>query len=220
VMTRQQPMKMAAVEALYETEQPAAFSLFTIGTLDGSRPVYSLRVPGVLSLLADGNLTGKVEGVNDIQREYEQRYGPGDYRPIIPVTYWSFRLMIGLGMLSVAIGALGLWLTRKGRLPTGRRFWRAAIWTIPLPFLANSFGWIFTEMGRQPWTVFGVLQTRDSVSPTVGAGSVLTSLAVFTLLYSGLAVIELRLMMRYAKAGPPRVPEAEVDSADELAFAY
>jgi cytochrome bd ubiquinol oxidase subunit I len=221
VMTRQQPMKMAAAEALYETEQPAAFSLFTIGTLDGSRPIYSLRVPRVLSLLADGNPTGSVEGINDIQGEYQQRYGPGDYRPIIPVTYWSFRLMIGLGMLSVALGALGLWLTRKGRLPTGRRFWRAAIWSVPLPLLANSFGWIFTEMGRQPWTVFGVLQTRDSVSPNVGAGSVLTSLAVFTLLYGGLAVIELWLMARYAKAGPPPIETApDADSADQLAFAY
>ncbi len=221
VMTRQQPMKMAAAEALYETEQPAAFSLFTIGTLDGSRPVYSLRVPGVLSLLADGNTTGRVEGIDDIQRRYEQRYGPGDYRPIIPVTYWSFRLMIGLGMLSVALGALGLWLTRRGRSPRSRWFWRAAIWTIPLPFLANSFGWIFTEMGRQPWTVFGVLRTPDSVSLGVGAGSVLTSLAVFTLLYGGLAVVELWLMMRYAKAGPPPLVDAAPDAdSDELAFAY
>jgi cytochrome d ubiquinol oxidase subunit I len=219
VMTRQQPMKMAAAEALYETEQPAAFSLFTIGTLDGSRPVYSLRVPGVLSLLADGNTTGRVEGLGDIQREYQQRYGPGDYRPIIPVTYWSFRLMIGLGALSVAIGALGLWLTRRGRTPHSRWFWRAAMWAIPLPFLANSFGWIFTEMGRQPWTVFGVLRTHDSVSPGVGAGSVLTSLAVFTLLYGGLAVVELWLMVRYAKAGPP-VTETGAEAADELAFAY
>jgi cytochrome d ubiquinol oxidase subunit I len=220
VMTRQQPMKMAAAEALYETEQPAAFSLFTIGTLDGTRPVYSLRVPGVLSLLADGNPNAKVEGLGDIQREYQQRYGPGDYRPLIPVTYWSFRLMIGLGMLSVALGALGLWLTRKGRLPTGRRFWRAAIWSMPLPLLANSFGWIFTEMGRQPWTVFGVLQTRHSVSPNVGAGNVLTSLAVFTLLYGVLAVIELWLMMRYAKAGPPQLSTVDSTEADELAFAY
>jgi cytochrome d ubiquinol oxidase subunit I len=96
------------------------------------------------------------------------------------------------------------------------------MWSMPLPLLANSFGWIFTEMGRQPWTVFGVLRTRDSVSPNVGAGSVLTSLAVFTLLYGVLAVVELWLMARYAKAGPPIEPVAGADeeSADQLAFAY
>jgi cytochrome d ubiquinol oxidase subunit I len=222
IMTRQQPMKMAAAEALYSTEQPASFSLFTIGTLDGSRPVYSLKVPYLLSVLATGDPNGRVEGINDIQREYEQRYGPGDYRPIIPVTYWSFRLMIGLGMISVALGALGLWLTRGGRTPTSRRFWLAAVWSVSLPLLANSFGWIFTEMGRQPWTVFGVLKTHNSVSPSVGPGSVLTSLTVFTLLYGGLAVVELWLMTRYAKAGPPTLPaEDEPEDTDRpLAFAY
>jgi cytochrome d ubiquinol oxidase subunit I len=224
LMTEQQPMKMAAAEALYSTSQPASFSLFTVGPLDGSREIASLRVPGALSLLATADPNGKVEGINDIQRQYEQRYGPGDYKPYIPVTYWSFRLMIGLGMISVLLGVLGLWLTRRGRTPTARWFWRAAIWAVSLPLLANSFGWIFTEMGRQPWTVFGVLRTRDSVSPAVGAGSVVTSLAVFTLLYGVLAVVELFLMLRYAKAGPPLPPapgESNEDDADRpLAFAY
>jgi cytochrome d ubiquinol oxidase subunit I len=222
IMTKQQPMKMAAAEALYETEQPASFSLFTIGTLDGSRPIYSLKVPYVLSFLATGDPNGRVEGVNDIQRSYQQRYGPGDYRPAVPVTYWSFRLMIGLGMICVLLAALGLWLTRSGRTPKSRRFWQAAIWSVSLPLLANSFGWIFTEMGRQPWTVFGVLRTQHSVSPTVGAPTVLTSLAVFTLLYGGLAVVELWLMMRYAKAGPPQLPAEDEHRAEDrpLAFAY
>jgi cytochrome d ubiquinol oxidase subunit I len=125
-------------------------------------------------------------------------------------------------MISVAFGALGLWLTRGGRTPTSRRFWLAAVWSVSLPLLANSFGWIFTEMGRQPWTVFGVLKTHNSVSPNVGTGSVLTSFTVFTLLYGGLAVVELWLMTRYAKAGPPTLPaEDESEDTDRpLAFAY
>jgi cytochrome d ubiquinol oxidase subunit I len=203
VMTRQQPMKMAAAEALYETSGPASFSLFSVGPLDGGAETFGIRVPGGLSLLATGSPGGTVEGIDDVQRKYEQRYGPGDYRPYVPVTYWSFRLMIGLGMVSVALGAVGLWLTRRGRTPHGRWFWRAAVWSVSLPLLANSFGWIFTEMGRQPWTVFGVFRTAGSVSPGVGAGSVATSLAVFTLLYGALAVIELYLMIRYARAGAP-----------------
>ncbi|NJC71313.1 cytochrome ubiquinol oxidase subunit I [Planosporangium thailandense] len=225
IMTRQQPMKMAAAEALYETSQPASFSLFTIGPLDGSREIASLRVPDALSFLATGDPHGKVEGVNDIQRQYEQRYGPGDYKPYIPLTYWSFRLMIGFGVLPILIGLLGLWLTRRGRMPTGTAFWRAAIWALPTPLLANSFGWIFTEMGRQPWTVFGLFKTADSVSPSVGAGQVATSLTVFTLLYGGLAVVELFLMLRFAKAGPPKpstgTPPADDESAERpLVFAY
>ncbi|GII20978.1 cytochrome ubiquinol oxidase subunit I [Planosporangium mesophilum] len=225
VMNEQQPMKMAAAEALYSTRQPASFSLFSIGPLDGSAETFGLRIPHALSLLATADPNGEVEGINDLQREYEQRYGPGDYRPYVPATYWSFRLMIGLGMISVALGALGLWLTRRGRLPVSRVFWRAAVWSVPLPLLANSFGWIFTEMGRQPWTVFGVFRTADSVSPNVGTASVLISLATFTLLYGALAVIELWLMMRYAKAGPPVIPahdDHDPTTAEDrpLAFAY
>jgi cytochrome d ubiquinol oxidase subunit I len=153
-------------------------------------------------MLATGTPTGTVEGIEDIQREYEQRYGPGDYRPYVPVTYWSFRLMIGLGMASVLLGVVGLWLTRRGRTPRGRWFWRLSAWSVALPLAANSFGWIFTEMGRQPWTVFGVFRTADSVSPGVGIGSVATSLAVFTALYGALAVVELFLMVRYARSNP------------------
>jgi cytochrome d ubiquinol oxidase subunit I len=226
LMTRQQPMKMASAEALYDTAQPASFSLFTIGTLDGSREVTSLRVPGVLSFMATGSPDGRVEGINDIQARYEATYGKGDYKPNIPVTYWSFRLMIGLGAIATLIGLVGLWLTRRGRLPEGRAgrwLWRTSVWAIVLPLAANSFGWIFTEMGRQPWTVFGVLQTPASVSPTVGAASVATSLIVFTVLYGGLAVVELWLMVRYARAGAPELTETETGAAaDErpLAFAY
>ena len=81
IMTEQQPMKMAAAEALWKTEQPASFSIFTIGTLDGSQDVFSIRIPNLLSFLATGTLDGKVEGINDLQAQYEQTYGPGDYRP-------------------------------------------------------------------------------------------------------------------------------------------
>jgi cytochrome bd ubiquinol oxidase subunit I len=202
IMTDQQPMKMAAAEALYTTEQPAQFSVVTIGSLDGSHPVYQLRVPRLLSYLATGSFDGRVEGIDDIQRQYEQTYGPGSYQPVIPVAYWSFRLMIGFGALAILVGVLGLWLTRRGRSPS-RWFYRAAIASIATPFLANSFGWIFTELGRQPWLVFGRLQTAAGVSPGVGAGSVWISLVGFTLLYGGLAVVEVGILLRLIRSGPP-----------------
>ena len=223
LMTEQQPMKMAAAEALWETSAPASFSLFTVGTLDGSEEVWSLRVPNVLSLMATGDWNGLVEGIDDIQAQQEQLHGPGDYRPNIPVTYWTFRLMIGFGALMVLLSMIGLWAFRGTRTPRSRWFYRAAIAAIALPTLANSAGWIFTEMGRQPWAVFGIMTTADGVSPTVSAGTVLTSLIVFTVLYGVLAVVDGLLMYRYAKAGPPD-PAPEESGTDTEApapvFAY
>ncbi|GAA3303055.1 cytochrome ubiquinol oxidase subunit I [Dactylosporangium vinaceum] len=226
VMTEQQPMKMAAAEALYDTSKPASFSIFTIGSLDGRDEVYSVRIPSLLSFMATADPQGEVEGINDLQQEYAAKYGSGDYVPYVPVTYWSFRLMIGFGVLTMAIAALALWSTRKGRLPGGRWLWIAAVSTVAMPLLANSFGWIFTEVGRQPWTVFGMFKTADSVSPSVATSQAAFSVVLLTLLYGGLAVIELMLMLRYARAGAPEnvVPGEEDDAADDsdrpLAFAY
>ena len=167
LMDSQQPMKMAAAEALYNTEAPASFSLFTVGALNGGSEVWSVRVPYLLSLIATLNPHGTEQGINDVQRAYVKKYGPGSYKPIVPVTYWSFRLMIGFGMLAALLALAGLWRTRRRRIPRSQWFCRAAIWGVGLPYLASTMGWIFTEMGRQPWTVFGVLQTSQSESPGV-----------------------------------------------------
>ena len=167
LMDSQQPMKMAAAEALYNTEAPASFSLFTVGALNGGSEVWSVRVPYLLSLIATLNPHGTEQGINDVQRAYVKKYGPGSYKPIVPVTYWSFRLMIGFGMLAALLALAGQWLTRRRRIPRSQWFCRAAIWGVGLPYLAGTMGWIFTEMGRQPWTVFGVLQTSQSESPGV-----------------------------------------------------
>jgi cytochrome bd ubiquinol oxidase subunit I len=230
VMTDQQPMKMAAAEALYNTSSPASFSVFTLGSLDGRHEEWSLRIPHGLSLLATTTPNGAVQGINNIQQEYVAKYGPGDYRPNVPVAYWSFRLMIGFGILAILVALYGLWATRKGRLPAARWWWRLGPFAVLLPLLANSTGWIFTEMGRQPWVVFGVMRTSKGVSPSVGAASVATSLIVYTLLYAVLAVIEVSLIVRYAKAGPasapaagddqPPTPGSDDDRDDQLAFAY
>ncbi len=228
IMTEVQPMKMAAAEALYQTEQPAPFSLFTIGTLDGTRPVWSLDVPGVLSFLATGSFDGRVQGINDLQAAYVQQFGPGRYMPNIPVTYWSFRLMIGTGVLAAILALWALWSIRKSRAPApGRRSTRFLMWgmiALPLlPLAANSFGWIFTEMGRQPWIVFSQMKTAVAASPSVSSGDVITSLIVYTLLYGALAVVEVGLLLHFARAGLPDVsppPTSESDDDRPLAFAY
>jgi cytochrome d ubiquinol oxidase subunit I len=223
IMTEQQPMKMAAAEALYHTSQPASFSLFTIGSLDGRSEVWSLRLPGVLSFLATGSFHGQVQGIDNVQAAEVAKYGPGVYTPVIPVTYWSFRLMIGFGLLAGLVALAGIWLTRRGRTPAPERRWfyRAAVWSLVCAPVASSFGWIFTEMGRQPWSVYGVLATRQSVSPTVGAGTIATSLIVLTLLYAGLAVIEVGLTLRTARRGPDDAPDPNRPGEEpQLGFAY
>jgi cytochrome d ubiquinol oxidase subunit I len=213
VMTEQQPMKMAAAEALYETTDSAPFSLFTVGTLDGSRPVFQIDVPSVLSFLATGDFNSTVEGVNNLEAKYDAQFGAGDYTPNIPLAYWSFRLMIGFGAIAFFLAIFTLWRTRKGgQLPEGKWFLRAMV-TLPfIPLAATSFGWIFTETARQPWAVFGLIRTEDGVSAVVSAGSVLFTMIVFTLLYGVLAVIEVGLTLKVIKNGP--APELDYENPE------
>jgi cytochrome d ubiquinol oxidase subunit I len=227
IMTDQQPMKMAAAEALYHTAQPASFSIFTIGSLNGTSEVWSIRIPRLLSYLATGSFSGRVEGIDDIQAQEAAKYGPGVYHPVIPVTYWSFRFMIGFGLLAVLIALIGLWFTRrKAKEGTGGWFFPVATWAVLLGPIGASFGWIFTEMGRQPWVVYGVLETKNANSPSVTAATVWTSLVVLTLLYALLAVIEVGLMLRTTRRGPGDPPgagrgaEGENGTEPQLGFAY
>ena len=222
IMTDVQPMKMAAAEALYDDAQPASFSILTIGSLSGNEEVFSIRIPRLLSFLAEGDPNAEVRGINDIQAEYQQTYGPGDYKPNIPVAYWTFRLMIGVGGLAVLAALWMLWATRKGRSPTSRWLLLTAVLLPFLPLLGNSFGWIFTEMGRQPWIVFGLMPTSAGVSPGTSVAEVITSMSVFTLLYGGLAVVEVGLLLKYIRAGLPDVEPTEPGDSDErpMAFTY
>jgi cytochrome bd ubiquinol oxidase subunit I len=222
IMTEQQPMKMAAAEALWTTEQPASFSIFTIGSLDGSQDVFSIRIPYLLSFLATGTFDGKVEGINDLQAQFEQVYGPGDYTPNTPVTYWTFRLMIGTGVLAAAAAAWFLFGLRKGRVP-GRGAVAIAVVLPFLPLVSNSVAWMFTEIGRQPWIVYGLMRTATAVSPTSTTLDVVITLVGFTLLYGVMAVLMVGLMVRRVRAGLPPAASGkgfEHDAEPELGFGY
>ncbi len=219
LMTKQQPMKMAAAEALYETRDSAPFSLFAVGPFEHrpARSTVDVTIPNGLSVLATNSLHGRVEGINDLERTYEQRYGPGEYAPIVGITYWTFRIMTGIGFVTILISGIGLVLLWRGRLESSRRYLRLSTWAIALPFLANAAGWMFTEMGRQPWVVQGLLKTSDAVSPSVSAWEVGLTLAGFTALYGVLAGIDGWLMFRYARVLPPERQTAATDGADEAA---
>jgi cytochrome d ubiquinol oxidase subunit I len=244
IMTEVQPMKMAAAEALWETEDSCAgFSIFTIGSLDGTKEVWSApKVPCLLSFLATGSFDGKVEGMNQLAAEFAdgrlinpdsqlqqeaqarlQQLGVADWVPNVAVTYWTFRIMMGLGFLAMAVAAFVLFTLRKGSLPRDTKAWTALMVAAPLmPLFAISFGWIFTEMGRQPFLVTGVLTTAAGVSPGVSAFEVGTTMVLYTLIYGALAVVEVGLLLKYIKIGLPEVVEPQVITDDDapLTFAY
>jgi cytochrome d ubiquinol oxidase subunit I len=197
LMDTQQPMKMASAEALYNTKDGASFSLITIGNLNGSKPVFQIRVPHVLSLIADLDWNGQVQGINQVQAAESAKYGHGSYIPVIWVTYWSFRLMVGAGILMILLSAVASWGLRRRDLLKSAWFRRAAIAGIALPFLANSTGWIFTEVGRQPWIVYGLMNTAKGVS-SVPTADVATTLVLFVLIYLTLGIVDFALMWRAA----------------------
>lgn len=252
LMFQQQPPKMAAAEALCETTAGAPFSILAIGPLgtgeDCDKVTHLIQIPGALSYLATGDFSATLQGTDELQAQWEERYGytgedgePISYIPNLAITYWSFRLMIGFGLGSAALALAALWLTRRGRVSGSVWFGRLGVVALATPFLASSFGWIFTEMGRQPWVVApnpnpsgvdGVwLLTARGVS-LVPPGTVWTSLLALTLLYGALAVVWFRLMHRYAVQGvadsehdpspdnPANAPDPDDPTARPLSFAY
>lgn len=262
LMFEQQPMKMAAAEAA--CHDGTGFSVLAVGDLsakgqtDCSNIVAVFELPGLLSYLANEDFTTPVKGVNTLLPEYQQKYGthlPNDpiygeragqeinYLPVMEVTYWGFRLMITFGGMAAVAAAIALWVTRKGTVYNNKWISRLAVLGILAPFAANSAGWIFTEMGRQPFVVApnpslsGIDQvfmyTAAAVSPGVSGGEVLFSLITLTLIYLVLLIVEVRLIIRYVRGGIPSAmpelthkPNAQGTKDDDqhdddvLAFAY
>ena len=200
---KNQPMKMAAMEGLWESEQPASFSLFAIIDQENQTAKRELKLPYMLSVLAYNDLTSEVRGMKDLQKDYEEEFGPGDYMPPVAIVYWSFRLMVGLGMLFILFSILGIIKWWKKNLETSGLYLRLATIVMFLPLAANTLGWMVAEMGRQPWIVYGLLQTRDGVSPNVTSSQMLLTTIVFTLVYGILAAVAVYLVHRYAKPGVP-----------------
>jgi len=165
--------------------------------------------------MATGSFSGKVQGLNELQQQEQQRYGRGtNYMPNVRVIYWSMRVMAYAGVLMFLVAAAGAWLYRRKKLEQAHWFQRIAIGAIALPFIAASAGWILTEMGRQPWIVQGLLLTSQANSPSVSTTWLGISLGVFVALYVVLGVVDFVLMRRYARPGEPtqreEVPAAAV----------
>ncbi len=203
-----QPMKMASAEALWETESPASFSLLTIGDWSQRREIFSIRIPAGLCLITYMNLDCEIQGIYNLQEEYQATYGPGDYIPPVAFTYWAFRIMVGVGFLMVAMALYAVWRLRKNGINENPWILRIFLFGVFLPYLANTAGWVLTELGRFPWVVYGLLKIEDGVSPNVPAGQVLFSMLGFTLIYALLMIADVYLLVKFAKAGPQEEKEA------------
>jgi len=215
-MLEVQPMKLAALEGLWETEQPASFSLLTIGDLSGKQEIWSIRLPYAMSFLACNNFTCELKGVNDLQAESVQKYGPGDYIPLMVVTYWTFRIMMAFGFIMMGASAWFLYATRRKNYENEKWMKLVPFGALALPYLANASGWILTEMGRQPWIVYGLLKVEDAVSPNLTPLDLWISLIGYTAVYGSLAVAMVYLMRKYAIAGPDAAMHESVDVDPKL----
>lgn len=199
-----QPMKMAASEALWgKSGDPAPWTVYAhIDSKEGKNN-FEIQIPYMLSFLSYSSFSGEVKGINELQAEYEQTYGPGDYIPPVRTTFWSFRIMIAAGSLMIVLGLWGIYLMKRKKLESPNKwYYKLMLWSISLPFIGNTAGWIMTEFGRQPWTVFGLMQTKDSISPSVTSGQILFSVISFTTIYAALGAVMVYLFVKVIKEGP------------------
>ena len=206
-----QPMKMAASEALWHTS--SLHAPWTLATL--INPVrqinrFAVRIPYMLSILAYNRLSGRVMGIDELQHLYVHRYGPGWYVPPVLTTYWTFRFMILIGLLMVVIAVRGVVLDRRDQLMKSPGFEKLMVYAIGLPLIGNLMGWIMTEVGRQPWIVFGLETTAHGVSPTVPIADIWITFIGFTLLYGIFGVLDVYLLVKYIRLGP-KVDEPSED---------
>ncbi|MGC6768359.1 cytochrome ubiquinol oxidase subunit I [Enterococcus sp. LJL128] len=200
-----QPMKFAAMEGAYEDSgDPAAWTL--IGWADEAKhkQVFGIQIPYMLSILSYNKPSGAVDGMDTVNKELIEKYGEDNYYPPVNTLFWSFRVMAGFGMLMLLVAVLGLFFTRKKKPSLYEKRWM--LWIMGLctfaPFLANTAGWLITELGRYPWTVYGLFRIEDSVSPNVSVTSLLISNIIYFILFAGLATVMIYLITRELKKGP------------------
>ncbi|HIE56919.1 MAG TPA: cytochrome ubiquinol oxidase subunit I, partial [Anaerolineales bacterium] len=189
-----QPTKLAAMESHWDTKKSAPMYLFVIPDSENERnAVELLPIPGMLSLLAHHSTSAEVKGLKDF---------PKDERPPVGLTFFSFRIMVGLGFFFAVLAILA-WLKRNSP-ESAPGLLKTLIYTIPLPYVALQAGWVVAEVGRQPWIVYGLMKTRDAVS-LLATSQVLISFVAFVAFYSFLGIIDFYLLAKYARKGPEAV---------------
>ena len=195
-----QPEKMAAFEALYDTQEGAPMLLFGIPSAKEQKTHLAIKIPKFLSFLIHFDSNAEVQGLNDFREEM---------RPPVFLPFMSYHVMIWLGGLFIFMAVVGIVLLLRKKAFETRWFHKLFLLAVPLPYLANEFGWIAAEVGRQPWAVFGVLRTSDAASVVVPAGNILFTLILFFIVYTLIAVIGLSIIFKMVKAGPPETAAQE-----------
>lgn len=204
-LLHEQPMKFAAMEGDYEDSgDPAAWTVVAWANEADKKQVFGIKVPYMLSILSYGKPSGAVPGMNTANKDLVKKYGERNYFPMVNLLFYSFRLMAGFGMLILGVSVLGLFLTRKKKPVLYQHKWLLRIMALTTfaPFIANTLGWIITEQGRYPWTVYGLFTIKDSVSPNVSVASLLISNSVYFVLFSGLGAMMVSLVIRELHKGP------------------
>jgi len=201
-ISKEQPMKLAAMEALWETADPAPEGIIAIPNQKERKNSYSLSIPYGLTFLVYKKFTGKVRGINDLQAEYEKKYGPGDYIPEVFICYYAFRTMAGIGMILLIIL---IYLMIKSVFRNKFNFNKWTCWgliiCILLPYIANTTGWIVTEVGRQPWIVQWLMKTKDGVTPSNSLTDIIISLVLMTIFYGIITLVDIYLLWKFGVAG-------------------
>lgn len=198
---RMQPAKFAAMEAIWDTARGVpAYLIVAPDERDARNSVELLGIPKLTSFMAFRDPNAEIKGLKDI---------PDAERPPVALTFYSFRLMVALGLYFLVMTLLGWYLERTGRLAASRFYLKVLLYSVPLPYLAIMFGWVVTEVGRQPWAVYGLMKTAQAVSP-VPASQVLFSLLAMTVLYSALVGLDFYLLAKNARQGPESAPATPV----------
>jgi len=197
-----QPLKIAAMEGHWETEEPASFSVIAIVDQEKQENTWEIKVPKFLSLMLFNDLTSEFKGLIDLQAEEVAKYGPGDYIPPVIISYWSSRTMIGIGLLMVLLASFAVWWSFRDKLEKQKWFLKIMVPAGLLPTIAITAGWIIAETGRWPWIVHGLQKIEDAVSPNITPGNIIFSLVSFVVLYTILGYIGVKLMIKYGTSDP------------------
>jgi cytochrome d ubiquinol oxidase subunit I len=202
-----QPLKVAAMEGHWETEEPASFSVIAVIDQENQRNNFDIKIPRALSFLLFNDFSSGFQGLVELQEEERSKYGPGDYIPPVALSYWSSRTMIGIGLLMILVSGLAVWWSWKGKITQRRWFLRILIPAGLLPTVASIAGWLVAETGRWPWIVHGLQKIEDAVSPTITSGNIIFSLTTFLVLYTLLGAVGVALMVKYGTSQPALAEE-------------
>ncbi len=204
---RAQPMKISAAEAIWQDVKPADF--IVIASIDEKNETnnFEITVPKALSFLLYTNFTGGVKGLKTLQAEAVSLYGPGDYIPPVTLTFWAFRVMVGVGLLMGLLALLAVIRPRIKFLQNSRLLLKTLLPAMALPYIGTTSGWILTEEARQPWIVYGLQKVSEGISPNLSINGVLFSLILFFVLLGALVGVTGWLIYK-SGTGEPQIEKA------------